>query len=91
VSSQQLTYLGSSLERHLGNLEEKRELGGWEKDVAKTKFWSKLNFTYSTLSYEGGEGARFPPNNPGVQLQGDHVYGSRTAKRQAPAVGVAER
>ena len=38
VSGQQLTCLGSSLERHLGNLEEKRELGGREKDVAKTKF-----------------------------------------------------
>jgi hypothetical protein len=34
---QWLTCLGSSLERHLGNLEEKRELGGQEKDVAKTK------------------------------------------------------
>ena len=38
VSGQWLTCLGSSLERHLGNLEEKRELGGREKDVAKTKF-----------------------------------------------------
>ena len=38
VSGQQLTCLSSSLERHLGNLEEKRELGGREKDVAKTKF-----------------------------------------------------
>jgi hypothetical protein len=73
VARQQLTCLGFSLERHLGNLEEKRELGRWEKDVAKTKFWSKLNFTISTLSYEGREGARFLPNHPGVQLQGDHV------------------
>ena len=38
VSGQRLTCLGFSLERHLGNLEEKRELGGQEKDVAKTKF-----------------------------------------------------
>ena len=38
VSGQWLTCLGSSLERHLGNLEEKRELGRREKDVAKTKF-----------------------------------------------------
>ena len=37
VFGQWLTCLGSSLERHLGNLEEKRELGGQEKDVAKTK------------------------------------------------------
>ena len=36
VSGQRLTCLGSSLERHLGNLEEKREVGGREKDEAKT-------------------------------------------------------
>jgi hypothetical protein len=38
VSGQRLTCLGFSLERHLGNLEEKRELGRREKDVAKTNF-----------------------------------------------------
>jgi hypothetical protein len=38
VSGQQLTCLGFSLERHLANLEEKKELGRQEKDVAKTEF-----------------------------------------------------
>ena len=47
VSGQRLTCLGSSLERHLGNLEEKRELGGREKDVAKTVILIKAQFYYS--------------------------------------------
>ena len=47
VSDQRLTCLGSSLERHLGNLEEKRELGGREKDVAKTVILIKAQFFIS--------------------------------------------
>jgi hypothetical protein len=48
--------MGSSLERHLGNLEEKRELGGREKDAAKTVILIKAQFYYSGTCYEGGEG-----------------------------------
>jgi hypothetical protein len=47
VSGQLLECLGSSLERHLGNLEEKRELGGREKDVAKTVILIKAQFFIS--------------------------------------------
>ena len=47
VSGQRLTCLGFSLERHLGNLEEKRELGGREKDAAKTVILIKAQFYYS--------------------------------------------
>ena len=46
VSGQWITCLGSSLERHLGNLEE--GLGGMrERDAAKTVILIKAQFYYS--------------------------------------------
>jgi hypothetical protein len=44
VSGQQITDLGSSLERHFGNLEEKK---GWvvrDKEGTKTSFQFKVQF-----------------------------------------------
>jgi hypothetical protein len=56
-----------------------------QRSLFKVQF---LLFWHSVMK-EGG-GARFPPNNLGIQKQGDHVYGSGTAKWQVPAVGLAE-
>jgi hypothetical protein len=47
VSGQWITCLGSNLERHLGNLEKKRELGEREEDVAKAVILIKAQFYYS--------------------------------------------
>jgi hypothetical protein len=58
--------LGSSLERHFGNLEEKRGWAAWDKEGTKTKLSAQgSTFTISALK-EGG-GAQFPPNNLGIQ------------------------
>ena len=59
VSGQRLTYLGSSLERHLGNLEEKGEgrLGGARERCNQGSHSDQgSNFTIMSLSYEAGEG-----------------------------------
>jgi hypothetical protein len=59
--------MGSSLERHFGNLEEKRGWAARDKEGTKTKLSARgLIFTISALSYKGREGAQFPPNNLGV-------------------------
>ena len=61
ASGQQLTCLGSSLERHLGNLEEKGVggLGGTRERQNQDKALFKVQFYYSeTLGYEEGEGKR---------------------------------
>jgi hypothetical protein len=97
VFGQRLTCLGSSLERHLGNLEEKRELGGREKDVAKTVILIKAQFYYSdTQLWRRGRGP-IPAKSswgpvaewPRVWLRNSKAAGSssgrgRTMERQAP-------
>jgi hypothetical protein len=60
--------LGSSLERHFGNLEEKRGWAAGDKEGTKTKVSAQCSiflFRHSVMK-EGG-GAQFPPNNLGVQ------------------------
>ena len=45
--------LGSSLERHFGNLEEKRGWAAWDKEGTKTKLSAQGSiFTTSALSYK---------------------------------------
>jgi hypothetical protein len=44
VSSQQITGLGSSLERHFGNLEEKKGWAAQDKEGTKTSFLLKVQF-----------------------------------------------
>ena len=49
--------LGSSLERHFGNLEEKRGWAARDKEGTKTKVSAKGSiFTFPALSYEGRKG-----------------------------------
>jgi hypothetical protein len=55
------------------NLEEKRELDGREKDEAKTKFWSKINFTNScTELWRRGRGP-IPTKSSWSKVAGEHV------------------
>ena len=62
--------LGSSLEKHLGNLEEKRGLGGTRERCNQDSQSDQGSILlFPTLSYEAGEGTRFPPNHLGVRLQ----------------------
>jgi hypothetical protein len=57
VSSQQITGFGSSLERHFGNLEEKRGWAVRDKEGTKTKVSAQGSiFTIPALSYEGRGG-----------------------------------
>jgi hypothetical protein len=44
VTSQQITDLGSSLERHFGNLEEKKGWAARDKEGTKTSFLFKVQF-----------------------------------------------
>jgi hypothetical protein len=54
VSGQQITGLGSSLERHFGNLEEKRGWVARDKEGTKTKVSVQGSiFTIPALRYEG--------------------------------------
>jgi hypothetical protein len=54
VSGQQITGLSSSLERHFGNLEEKRDWAERDKEETKTKVSAQgSNFTIPVLRYEG--------------------------------------
>jgi hypothetical protein len=68
VSGQQITGLGSSLERHFGNVEEKKGWAVRDKEGTKTSSLLKVQFLLfrHSVMKEGG-GARFPPNNHGVQ------------------------
>jgi hypothetical protein len=53
--------LGSSLERHFGNLEEKRGWAARDKEGTKTKLSAQDSiFTISALSYKAGEGGPIP-------------------------------
>jgi hypothetical protein len=45
VSGQQITDLGSSLERHFGNLEEKKGWAARDKEGTKTSFLFKVQFS----------------------------------------------
>jgi hypothetical protein len=50
--------MGSSLERHSGNLEEKRGWAARDKEGTKTKLSAQGSiFTISALSYKGRGGA----------------------------------
>ena len=75
VSGQRLTCLGSNLERNLGNLEENRELGREEKDVAKAKFWTKLNFTISETHLWSRGRDLIPAKSSWSKVAGEHVMG----------------
>ena len=68
VSGQQITGLGSSLERHFGNVEEKKGWAVRDKEGTKTRSLLKVQFLLfrHSVMKEGG-GARFPPINLGVQ------------------------
>jgi hypothetical protein len=70
VSDQQPTCLGSSLERLLGNLEEKRRGFGCARERRNQDSQSDQGsiLLFPTLSYEAGEGTRFPPNHLGVKI-----------------------
>ena len=46
---------------------------------------------FSAPGYEERGRGPFPPNHPWSPVAGDHVFGSRTARRQVVAVGVADR
>jgi hypothetical protein len=60
--------MGSSLERHFGNLEEKRGWAVRDKEGTKTKLSAQGSiFTISTLSYKGRGRGPILPNNLGVQ------------------------
>ena len=53
--------LGSSLERHFGNLEEKRGWAARDKEGTKTKVSARGSiFTISGLSYKGRGRGPFP-------------------------------
>jgi hypothetical protein len=61
--------MGSSLERHFGNLEAKRGWAARDKEGTKTKLSAQgsiFTITQHSVIKEGG-GAQFPPNNLGVQ------------------------
>ena len=52
------------------NLEEKRELGGRKERCNQDSHFNQGSILLIHVpSYEGGEGARFPPNHLGVRLQ----------------------
>jgi hypothetical protein len=54
VPGQQITGLGSSLERHFGNLEEKRGWAARDEEGTKTKVSAQGSiFTIPALRYEG--------------------------------------
>lgn len=46
---------------------------------------------FGAPSYEGGGRAPIPAKSSWSPVSGDHMYGSRTARWQAAAVGVAEQ
>ena len=46
---------------------------------------------FGAPSYEGGGRAPIPAKSSWSPVSGDHVFGSRTARWQAAAVGVAEQ
>jgi hypothetical protein len=71
VSGQRLTCLGSSLERHLGNLEEKRGARRRKRERHNQDRHSEQGsiLLFPTLSYEAGGGTRFLPNHLGVKFQ----------------------
>jgi hypothetical protein len=57
VSGQQITGLGSSLERHFGNLEEKRGWAARDKEGTKTKVSAQGSiFTIAALNSRRGRG-----------------------------------
>ena len=56
MSGQQITGLGSSLERHFGNLEEKKGWAARDKEGTKTMLSAQGSiFTILALCYEGRE------------------------------------
>ena len=61
VSGQQIIGLGSSLERHFGNLEEKKGWVARDKEGTKTKLSAQGSiFTILALRYEGRGRDRIP-------------------------------
>ena len=83
--------LGSSLERHLGIC--KRRGGGprlRNKDGTKATSLIKVRFYYFRHSVMKQGKGPFYTKSSWSKVTGDHVFESRTARRQAVAVGVAE-
>ena len=76
MSGQWLTCLGSSLERHLGNLEEKKgaRRRARERDVTKTVILIKVQFYYFRHSVmKQGKGPPIPAKSSWSKVAGEHV------------------